>query len=443
MKRLGATMTTAAIFIDLDNFWIPAYNYIEPAFAMTLMRDVEQWTRALRNYDKKHGGSRRVHRDIVVQKCYFGEKFWRDISSITRESEGFSGIDYRQRFLDARYEMVLCRELTGRGKNAADIKMAIDAIKVIQKYPLLDEIYILAGDADYLPLVEEARRVGLRVFYIQFGKACGKLYRRELEWLGAVALSDVDFYLLLDTLIQDYPELTQSDMDVMAVLEPLLKAAANKRQGFLPNYEIFDIIDKLEESEVDKKTLWEEHQTVNLLIEHMGQHYHEWLRVDSERQGVRIRNEDLDISKWNVSEDLRQFVISTLVEIDDPIPYMSPAQFKAAFSAIASGVAKGTSPKGIADNVLTKVRLQVGEPCDSDNAMRIVSTILSFNTGKKAMTATEYATIWRMEIYNLARDSSFMNTPAGHRHLCEWFAVEGENIAQAAEKLRSAMASSA
>ena len=48
-------------------------------------------------------------------------------------------------------------------KNAADIRMAVDAMEALITHPQIDTFVLVAGDGDYTPLVQRLREYGKRV----------------------------------------------------------------------------------------------------------------------------------------------------------------------------------------------------------------------------------------------------------------------------------------
>lgn len=161
-------MSTAAIFIDLENFYRPAKKNIGHEFALRLVAEIGKWTTALRRYDKTGRGSRQQERNFVFQKCYSGAKIWTEISDDAMKFEEFRGINFEELFEYSNYEIFYCPELTGEGKNAADIKLAIDCLRFVESHRHIDEIFIFSGDADYFPLIQEIRRLGPNVFFLNF-----------------------------------------------------------------------------------------------------------------------------------------------------------------------------------------------------------------------------------------------------------------------------------
>ncbi|MDR2674012.1 MAG: NYN domain-containing protein, partial [Opitutaceae bacterium] len=55
---------------------------------------------------------------------------------------------------------------TGAGKNSADIQMCLDILADSAAFPHLDTVVIIAGDSDYIPLIQKLRARGIHVIGI-------------------------------------------------------------------------------------------------------------------------------------------------------------------------------------------------------------------------------------------------------------------------------------
>jgi uncharacterized LabA/DUF88 family protein len=81
--------------------------------------------------------------------------------------------------------VVLKRQPNSRGSKGVDIQLAVDALSHVYKNNV-EAVYIMSGDGDFLPLLEEALRQGKQVYLSAFS---GGLNDR----LAEIA---TDFYLL-------------------------------------------------------------------------------------------------------------------------------------------------------------------------------------------------------------------------------------------------------
>lgn len=73
--------------------------------------------------------------------------------------------DYRDQLIRRAVDLTQMFPAAG-SKNGADIRLAIDAIEDLFRDPLLSHIVIVAGDSDYIPLAQRAKRLGRTVIGI-------------------------------------------------------------------------------------------------------------------------------------------------------------------------------------------------------------------------------------------------------------------------------------
>ena len=77
-------------------------------------------------------------------------------------SDWSKGADQRDQLLQLGIEPVHVFQTPGSGKNASDIRLAIDAIDLLFSSPV-DTFVVVSGDADFLPLVNKLRASGKMV----------------------------------------------------------------------------------------------------------------------------------------------------------------------------------------------------------------------------------------------------------------------------------------
>lgn len=226
--------------------------------------------------------------------------------------------------------------------------------------------------------------------------------------------------------------------EVIEILRPLLQEVANARQGFIPFYQAVELIHRT--PKVRELVFWNRYESINRFFEHISDECKDWMRVDSECQGLRIPNHSLNISHWgNITDDFRNSVIHTLVEIDDPIPFFGPDVYNLVFGTIGRGLILNDQTIDIAHEVFHEChahfpQLPETEKMTLEIAIHLVTTIrdhlssIRRNLRNPAIAAKNCARIWRMQIFRLARMPEFMSSEAGCKHLCTWFAVDGEPL---------------
>ena len=73
---------------------------------------------------------------------------------------------YRQRLLSRAVDTIQMFTTSGKVKNAADIRLAIDVIEDLYLLHDITDVVIVAGDSDYIPLAQRVRRMGRKVIGI-------------------------------------------------------------------------------------------------------------------------------------------------------------------------------------------------------------------------------------------------------------------------------------
>jgi hypothetical protein len=67
---------------------------------------------------------------------------------------------YRQQLVGRAVDLVQLFPAAAYGKNAADIRLAVDAVEDMFRLPDLTHVVIVAGDSDYIPLAQRCKRLG-------------------------------------------------------------------------------------------------------------------------------------------------------------------------------------------------------------------------------------------------------------------------------------------
>ncbi|HSN10985.1 MAG TPA: NYN domain-containing protein, partial [Propionibacteriaceae bacterium] len=68
--------------------------------------------------------------------------------------------DYRGQLVGRAVDLVQLFPAAAYGKNGADIRLAVDAVEDMFRLPDLTHVVIVAGDSDYIPLAQRAKRLG-------------------------------------------------------------------------------------------------------------------------------------------------------------------------------------------------------------------------------------------------------------------------------------------
>src|SRR5690606_29421784 len=68
--------------------------------------------------------------------------------------------EYQAQLVGRAVDLVQLFPAAAYGKNAADIRLAVDAVEDMFRLPDLTHVVIVAGDSDYIPLAQRCKRLG-------------------------------------------------------------------------------------------------------------------------------------------------------------------------------------------------------------------------------------------------------------------------------------------
>ncbi len=108
--------------------------------------------------------------------------------------------DYRSDLLDSATEPVQTFSLNQRGKNGADIRMAVDVMEYVLRHSEITHVALVSGDSDFTPLVMKLRELGRMVIGVgvrahtsnYLARSCDRfVYYDELQTSLAVGPTDL------------------------------------------------------------------------------------------------------------------------------------------------------------------------------------------------------------------------------------------------------------
>ena len=155
-----------ALFVDFDQVYGGLYR-IRPEAAERFATQPDKWLRFFEEGRHVQGlleDDETTQRVILVRKCYLNP-----VGSVRNSAAGQfrAGLPvrdtqdnfskYRAYFTRAAFSVVDCPPLTSRGKNSADIVMAMDIIDALGHKTHFEEFIILSGDADFTPVLLRLR----------------------------------------------------------------------------------------------------------------------------------------------------------------------------------------------------------------------------------------------------------------------------------------------
>jgi len=125
---------------------------------------------------------------------------------------------YRGQLIDRAVDLVQLFPLVASMKNGADIRLAVDAVEDLFRLDDLTHIVIVAGDSDYVPLAQKAKRLGRYV--VGIGVAGG-----TSRALAAACDEFADYDALLET------DAAVDDDEIPAKPEPAPEPAPARGRG--------------------------------------------------------------------------------------------------------------------------------------------------------------------------------------------------------------------
>jgi hypothetical protein len=149
----------AALFLDFDNVFSGLFN-IDPEVAVKFASDPGAWLHRLSTTFTPEGSRR-----WLILRCYLNPSgsvpHLDDAGQPTRLF--FSR--FRPSFVRAGFEVIDCPRYSGT-KNAADIRIVVDAIDALADDTRYDEFIVGSGDSDMTPLLQRLRRADRRTMIV-------------------------------------------------------------------------------------------------------------------------------------------------------------------------------------------------------------------------------------------------------------------------------------
>lgn len=142
----------SALFLDFDNVFGGLLKH-DPAKAIRFAEDPGTWLQRLTSDD---GTSRRW----LMLRCYLNSAG--SVDNPEHPGTRLHFAKFRQHFTDAGFEVVDCPSLAHL-KNAADIRLVVNALDTLRSDTHYDEFVIASGDSDMTPLLFHLRASGRRV----------------------------------------------------------------------------------------------------------------------------------------------------------------------------------------------------------------------------------------------------------------------------------------
>jgi hypothetical protein len=145
----------AALYLDFDNVFTGLIKQ-DPDVAMQFAEDPGGWAARLATTLTVEGPRR-----WLVLRCYMNPAGWVPHPDPEAGVPRLYFSRFRPFFTRAGFEVIDCPRLT-HTKNAADIRMVVDALDALSDTTVYDEFVIASGDSDMTPLLVRLRRADRR-----------------------------------------------------------------------------------------------------------------------------------------------------------------------------------------------------------------------------------------------------------------------------------------
>ena len=154
-------LAKCAILVDFDNVFTTLWDLDRNA-ALRFASEPGDWLQVLANTHLT-GEPRRW----LVARCYLNPAGYAHAPGENNERLYFSR--FRPSLVRAGFEVVDCPAVSRGGKNAADIRMVVDALDLLVHRTHFDEFVLASGDSDFTPLLQRLRAEDRRIAIVSPG----------------------------------------------------------------------------------------------------------------------------------------------------------------------------------------------------------------------------------------------------------------------------------
>ena len=175
MAETTATTGQVAVYIDFDNIVISRYDELHGRQAF---RDDKAHSRNPSTVVQRRLREARIDLDAVIN---FASSFGN--MAISRAYANWASplhASYADQTLRRSIDLVQMFPMTGT-KNGADIRLAIDVIDDLSRYPGISHVVVVAGDSDYVSLAQRCKRLGRRVIGIGAAGSAGRYWQHACD----------------------------------------------------------------------------------------------------------------------------------------------------------------------------------------------------------------------------------------------------------------------
>lgn len=151
-ERGEPTVARVAVYIDFDNVVISRYDQLHG-------RDSWRKDEARRNDDKVSAKLERARVDLGAILDYASSFGTVALSRAYADWSVPANAAYKSQLVNRAIDLTQLFPASST-KNGADIRLAVDVIDDMFRLPDISHVVIVAGDSDYIPLVQRCKRLG-------------------------------------------------------------------------------------------------------------------------------------------------------------------------------------------------------------------------------------------------------------------------------------------
>jgi hypothetical protein len=148
----------AAFFLDFDNVFSGLFK-LDPEVAVLFANEPGAWLGRLATLTAD------APRRWLILRCYLNPAGWVNHRDAAGEPTRLYFSRFRPSFVRAGFEVIDCPRYNAT-KNAADIRIVVDAVDALADDTRYDEFVIASGDSDMTPLLQRLRRADRRTMVV-------------------------------------------------------------------------------------------------------------------------------------------------------------------------------------------------------------------------------------------------------------------------------------
>ena len=206
--------TRVAVYIDFDNIIISQYDNVHGRGAF-----IKEKARTATGKTADRLQEATVNIGAVLD---FASSFWAvSISRAYADWAAPANTRYQKQLVDRAVDLVQLFNTSGT-KNGADIRLAIDVVEDLFRLQDITHVVIVAGDSDYIPLAQSARRLGRTVIGIGVQGSTSAAFKNACDEFSY-------YHDLVEDLVEDIQETTQETTPAAAVEPPAPDPAKEAR----------------------------------------------------------------------------------------------------------------------------------------------------------------------------------------------------------------------